>query len=648
MRGVSIFAVVGVLALCLGLALQAEATPKGRVIILGFDGMDPGITQTMIASGELPNLAKLQKQGGFETLASSNPPQSPTAWSNFATCMTPVHHGVFDFLRRDPKTYFPSPGFGSTKRPDLAPDGALLKGPMYESHRKGASFWKVASDAGLKVKALAVPFAYPAEPLGGDCRELCGLDVPDIRGTQSFYFALSEEFKTEEPVAGGMHMPLAFAGDTATVKIPGICPSGRDSKYAEVPVTIQADRAGKKVTITVEGKSAVLGQGEWSPWFEWTFALSPKYTVRAISQFHLVEGGTPIRLYMTCLQIHPREPMMPISEPAQYAAELADRYGLYKTVGWAHDTKALQQNDMTEDMFLDDAKRTVAWNEKLTLDEMDRGNFDLLLSGWTATDRISHLFWAYRDPQHPLYTAEKAAKYGRVVETAYMQADGIVGEVSKRLKDNDLLLVMSDHGFHSFRYGFSVNTWLAQNGYLAIKGQSGAAANFTDTKYLQGYDWSRTKAYGLGLGMIFLNLQGREGKGIVDPKDAPALLEEIKNKLLAVTDPKTGNKIFGDIFVTLDARGESAVDAPDLQLGYADGYQTAKASASGAAPKDIFEANTDKWSGEHASSDVKSTPGILFSNKKLPEGASLLDLGVTTLRYLGVKAPSALEGKPLL
>ncbi len=636
----------GMLLLSLLLVPAADAAPKGRVIILGFDGMDPEITGKMIAAGELPNFAKLMKQGAFEPLASSNPPQSPTAWSNFATCTTPVHHGVFDFLCRDPKTYLPSPGFGSTKRPDLAPDGALLKAPLYESHRKGISFWKAASDAGLKVKALAVPFAYPAEPLGGDCRQLCGLDVPDLRGTQSTYFALSEEFKAPEPVAGGMHLPLQFAGDTATVNIPGIAPS-KSTKYAEVPVTIKADRAGKKVTLSVEGRSETLAQGEWSPWFEWTFALSPKYRVRAISQFHLIEAGTPIRLYMTCLQIHPREPMMPISTPPQFAAELADRYGLYKTVGWAHDTKALQQDDMTEDMFLEDARRTVDWNATLTLDEIDRGNFDLLLSGWTATDRISHLFWAYRDPKHPLYRAGKAAKYGRVVETSYAQADGITGEVMKRLKDNDLLMVMSDHGFHSFRYGFSVNTWLAQNGYLAIKGQN-AAAKFTDEKYLQGYDWARTKAYGLGLGMIFLNLKGREGKGIVDPKDAPALLEEIKTKLLAVSDPKTGDRIFRDIFVTLNAQGESAIDAPDIQLGYADGYQTAKASAAGAAPKEIFEANTDKWSGEHASSDVAFTPGILFSNKKLPEGASLLDLGVTALHYLGLTPPGGFEGKSLL
>ncbi len=628
-------------------ACSAQAVPKGRVIILGFDGMDPGIVQDMMGKGELPRLAKLAKDGSFAPLASSNPPQSPTAWSNFATCRTPVHHGVFDFLRRDPKTYFPSPGFGSSKRPDLAPDGALLRGPRYESNRKGDSFWKVASDAGIKVKALTVPYAYPAEPLGADCCELCGLDVPDIRGTQSTYFAFSEDFTKIEPVPGGMRLPLKFENDTATVQVPGIAP-GKSDTFAEIPVTFKADRAAKRVTLTIQEQNFTIKQGEWSPWVEWTFNLSPMYRVRAISQFHLAEAGEKIRLYMTCLQIHPREPMMPISTPVHYASELADRYGLFKTIGWTLDTKALQSNDLGEDEFLEDAKRTVAWNARLTLDELDRGHFDLLLSGWTATDRISHLFWAFRDPKHPLYTEAMNQKYGRVIEDSYVQADEIVGEVMKRLNGNDLLMIMSDHGFHSFRYGFSVNTWLVRNGYLALKGQSDSATASTDTKYLMDFDWSRTKAYALGLGMIFLNLQGREKQGIVPPNDAPALLAEIKGKLLALTDPNTHERVFSNIYVMANAQGEAAMDAPDLQLGYADGYQTGKASASGAAPKEIFEPNRDKWSGEHASSDIASTPGIFFSNKKITGAPCLLDLGVTALTYLDTPVPSTFEGKPLL
>ena len=628
--------------------LRKGEAARGRVIILGFDGVDPRITQEMMDKGELPNLKKLAESGVFTPLASSNPPQSPTAWSNFATCTEPVDHGIFDFLRRNPANYLPGVGFGSAKRPDLLPDGALTESLVYQSHRKGKTFWKVANEQGLKVKALVVPFAYPADDLTDDCCQLCGLDVQDIRATQSTYFAFSEDFEKVDSMPGGMRLPLRFEGDSTVVQVPGIGVPGKRGEFVEVPVHIQADRNARRATLRVQDQEVTLGEGEWSKWMEWTFELSPKYNVRAISRFHVMEAGENVRVYMTCLQYHPREPMIPISSPGAFADELADRYGLYKTIGWAYDTKALQQDDMTEEMFLQDIKQTMAWRETLALDEIDRGNFDLLVAAWTAPDRVSHLFWRFRDPKHPLYTPEGAEKYGRVVEDTYIKMDEIVGKVMDRIEENDLLMIMSDHGFHSFRYGFSVNTWLVRNGYLAVKGQTDPETAYTDDKYLLGFDWARSKAYGLGLGMIFVNQRGREGQGMVSMEEKPALLEELKEKLMSVTDPATGDKIFGNVYLTVEAKGASAIDAPDIQLGYTDGYQTDKGSAAGGMTENIFEPNLNKWSGEHASSDTASTSGIFFSNRPITAEPTLLDLGVTALKYLGATPPPSFQGKPLL
>jgi predicted AlkP superfamily phosphohydrolase/phosphomutase len=259
------------------------------------------------------------------------------------------------------------------------------------------------------------------------------------------------------------------------------------------------------------------------------------------------------------------------------------------------------------------------------------------------------VFWRFRDPKHPLYNAEGAQKYGRAVEDTYARMDQIVGKVMEKLAPEDLLMVMSDHGFKSFRRAFSVNTWLIRNGYLAVKGQGDAAAAFTDEKFLKGFDWSKSRAYGLGLGSIYLNLAGREGQGTVTAEQAPALLAEIKQKLLELTDPETGEKVFTAVYLKSDTyKGASESDAPDIQLGYADGYQTEKASVAGAAPKDVLSANADKWSAEHAAADVATTPGILFSNKKLGVNPAIIDLGVTALKYLAVPPAPAFEGKPLI
>jgi len=627
-------------------AASAEAAP--RVIILGFDGVEPSIVDAMLTAGELPNLAKLRDAGTYQRLASSNPPQSPTAWSSFATCVRPGNHGIYDFLRRNPASYMPGLGFGITKHPELAPDGALAKPARYEGYRRGETFWAAANGQGARCKLLIVPFAYPLEPLH-DCSMLAGLDVTDIRGTQSTFFALSEHFTEQEDVAGGVRLPLKFEGDTATVKVPGLRHPQDRRTFVEAPLKVSVDRTARTVTVALQGQTAKLAEGAWSEWLEWAFEVTPKFTIKAISRLYVLEAGDAVRLYMTCLQIHPREPYLPISVPDAYSADVADRYGLYRTVGWSYDTKALQKDEMTEDMFLEDARRRMAWIGTLMVDEIELGRFDLLIAAWTATDRVAHMFWRYRDPDHPLYTAEGAAKYGRTVEETYIKMDDIVGEAMARLKPDDLLMIMSDHGFHSFRKGFSANTWLVRNGYLTVKGQGDRKTAYTDTKYLQGYDWSKTKAYGLGLGSLFLNLQGRERNGIVSPEEAPALLKELRDKLLTVTDPDTGAKVLRNVYLQPDVyTGAAEADAPDIQLGYAEGYQTAKPSAAGAAPKDILIPNDDKWSGEHAASDVEDTPGIFFANKATAQKPSLIDLGVTALEYLGLPVPAAFEGRSLL
>jgi len=644
-------AAVGAGVACGSPQAQQQSRPsgaQGRVIILGFDGVEPSIVEAMLAAGELPSLAKLKQQGSYQRLGSSNPPQSPTAWSSFITCKKPGNHGIYDFLRRNPATYIPGLGFGRTEKPKLGPDGRLSHRPAFKNFRQGEPFWVAANRQGIRCKLLNVPYGYPPDRLK-DSVMLSGLEIPDLRGTQSTFFALSELFEEKESLAGGMRLPLRFEGDSATVSVPGFRhPDTRD--FIDAPMTIKADRAAHKATITVQGAAQTVAQGGWSDWFEWTFNVTAAYAVKAISRVHAFEVGDKVRLYMTCLQYHPKQPYVSISAPEGYAAEIADRAGLYPTVGWTYDTKSMQRDEMTEDAFIDYANQVMAWREALTLDELDRGGFDLLISGWTVTDRIAHMFWRFRDKQHLLYTKEGAKQYGRAIEDNYARMDAIVGKVMAKLKEGDLLIVMSDHGFHSFRTSFSINTWLVRNGYLAVEGQSDPATAFTETKYLQGFDWARTKAYALGLGGVYLNLKGREGQGAVATDEAPALLAELKAKLLAVTDPDTGAKVFSAIYTKDEvyAPGVADADAPDIQLGYADGYQTAKISAAGAAPADIFSPNDDKWSGEHAAADVAITPGILFSSAALASNPAIIDLGPTALKYLGVHAPADYEGKALV
>ena len=631
----------------------AKPAGKGRVVILGFDGVEPSIAEKMMDAGELPNLATLREKGTYKPLNTANPPQSPTAWSSFTTCKYAGNHGVYDFLKRTPENYRPGVGFGTAQHAKLNADGSVAQPAKFESIRKGNSFWSEADRQGARCKILVVPFAYPADDLAQGCM-LCGLGVPDIRGTTSTYYAFSDEFTKQEGVSGGIQFPLEFSGDKASLTIPGarnpqVTRSGDPGAYVEIPLEFTVDRAAQSVAIKLPTETLTVKEGDWTKWIEWTFDVTPQFKVHAISRFLVLEAGEHVRVYMACLQYDPRNPYIRMSTPEKYSGELADRYGLYKTIGWIYDTHALRQDALTDDTFLEDMEKTVTFKERLALDELDRGDFELLIAAWTATDRVAHLFWRFRDPKHPLYTEEGAKKYGRAIENTYIRMDQIVGKVMQKLEPNDLLMIMSDHGFHSFRTGLNVNTWLIRNGYLAVDGMTNPDTAFNNESYLMGYDWARSKAYSLGLGSIFLNLKGREGNGTVDPADADALIQEIRGKLLDVTDPATGAKVFTAIYTRDEFKGVAEADAPDLQLGYAEGYQSTKDTVKGSAPEALFEPNTDKWSGEHASSDVALTPGIFFSNQSIGDrDPRIVDLGVTAMRYLGTKVPADFEGEDLL
>ncbi len=630
---------------------------RGRVVILGFDGVEPTIVDTMLAAGELPNLAGLRRQGSYHLLNTTIPPQSPVAWSSFATCKNPGGHGIYDFFNRDPATYIPGIGFGETTLASLAADGSVVKPPESISSRQGRSFWAVADEQGIRSKILNVPFAYPPDRLEHGLM-ICGLWVPDIRRTTSTSFSISEKHQGIQTDSGVVQVPLRFDGDVALVDIPGPTDPSKETETNErvfsfMEVKITADRTEDQIAIETGGKSFTLRKGEWSDWIESTYEQTSAYSVHAISRFYLIEVAEGVHLYMTCLQFHPHNPYVSFSWPPEYSAELADRYGLYKTIGWAYDTHSLSQDVLPETAFLGDVKRTMAWRERLTLDEIDKGNFDLLISAWTATDRVAHMFWRFRDRGHALYTEEGAERFGRALEDTYLKMDDIVGKVMEKLSDDDLLLVLSDHGCSTLQFGFNVNTWLVRNGYATLKGQEDRSQAFGTQSFFRDFDWEKTKAYGAGISSIYLNLRGRERNGIVPPEEADALIEEIRQKLMRdVKAPIDGAEyvpIFKAIYTRHQYTGTAADLAPDLVLAYRKGLRTVGQSMVGEVTKEMFFLNEDKWSGEHSANDAADVPGILFCNRRISgKKPHITDLGVTALNYLGIKAPPDFEGKALI
>ncbi|MCL5005865.1 MAG: alkaline phosphatase family protein [Acidobacteria bacterium] len=637
---------------------QATRPVTNQVVVLGFDGMSPVLAAKWMEEGKLPNFEHLAQTGTFMKLGTTNPPESPVAWASFATGLGPGGTGIYDFLARNPKTYLPRIALVAKRKPKFLFGLIPIRPPKVTNERHGIPFYEAVADAGYKTTVLRMPLEFPPSPVPGG-KLLAGLGVPDVRGTWGTFFYFASDLAPEQAgntEFGGKLVRLNLDGADATAEISGpVDPTTNTYRRISVPVSFQVTPDKKAVTIRLDGQTETVAARHWSKWFEEKFPVNFFLSVHAISRFYVLESSPALRVYMCPLNIDPKDPALPVSYPANWSKQLADKWGDFKTLGWWHDTWGLNEGRISDGVFLQDTFRTMNTLTKILLNQLQDHPPSLMVAVYTSTDSVSHMFWRLMDPQSPTYNPVEAKKYGDAILETYEQCDKVVGEVEKRMKPGGTLIIVSDHGFHAFNKGFNTNTWLVKNGYMVLKNPNAEEKKYTlDNLFSQGsffpnVDWSQTKAYALGLGQIYLNIYGRERYGIVEPgAQAHQLEEEIRSKLLAYRDPQTHQPVLEGVYLghQID-HGAYAKEAPDLQLDFYPGYRTSWETSLGAIPPGIVVTNTRKWSGDHCASDPKDTQAILFINRKLDSSdPRIIDVAPTVLKMFNVSPPDQLDGKP--
>ena len=639
--GLGLLLFAGLLALgSQGCGGTSHAAGQGdqRVIVLGFDGMDYALTRDLISQGKMPNFERLAAQGTFTHLGTSAPPLSPVAWSNFITGMDSGGHGIFDFIHRDPKTMVPYLSTSLTHEPEPVKVLGIeipfwTRGGGTELMRRGEAFWEVLEEKGIRTEILRMPANYP--PTGKATRELSGMGTPDMMGTYgTFSFYTSELFFPSDDVGGGEVYEAWEENGVVKENLYGPAISADGKKKMEAPFEVYIDPEDDLAKLVVGDEERILAAGEWSDWVPVTFELSAIDSIDVVARFYLRSVRPEFEMYVSPLNFDPRAPMEVISTPEDYAAELADATGVFYTQGMPEDTKALSEGILSVDEFLAQAK--IAGEElehqyHYVLDQFDEG---LLFYYFGNLDQVSHMLWRAVDPEHPAYDVERDAPYAQVVEDLYRKADEIVGYTLERMGDETQLIIMSDHGFTSWRRSFHLNNWLFENGYLAVRNKDLSK----DPGYLLNIDWSRTRAYGLGLNGLYVNLPGRERDGIVDPAQRRALLEEIRQGLLQVIDPETGAPAITKVYLRDDFEyQQEAGVGPDMVIGYAKKTRGSNESAGGAVPPTMFSDNTEEWSGDHGM-DHETVPGILLASQPMKKPAtSLQNLAASILAEFGIE-----------
>ncbi len=670
------------------------------LVVLGIDGLDPEVLAKVIEEHpeRMKNFRWLTEQAdGIQSLGTSNPPQSPVAWSNFITGLNPGGHGIFDFIHRDPMTRaltssqttveepFMSVGFPFTPyKIDIGGDAP--------ANRTGKSFWTILAENGIPADIWRMPANFPVEPSKGV--SFPGMMTPAVDsayGECSFWTTdgmrdVDLDYKKVQLISEyNGRIDTSIKGPTNTMKKKK---DGRDVQE-QVALKIYVDRKAGAAAIDVGGERVILKPGEWSNFVRLDFELMPMLASQSgIVRFYLRSIDPEVELYASPVNFDPEAPAFPVSEPSSASADLVKGIGRYYTQGMAEDVNALKNDILTDAEFMQQVD--LVYNERVDmLDyalDLYTGNDDggFLFFYFSTVDLSCHMMWRHTDPAHPAHDAEKAKEdsswwtgregstWENTVEDLYMKMDPVLGTVRERLGDDITLIVMSDHGFAPFRYEFSLNTWLHENGYLVLKpgfekelprDASGFKKQFI---FSGAVDWSKTKAYGMGFNGLYLNRVGREldnpktdedESGIVTEAEAEDLLLEIKRKLEGFVHKETGH---GPILRCALAKeiysGPRVSEAPDMLVGYNAGYGNSDASSTGRIPHALIQENSrdthggklGTFNGNHLMAP-EVVAGTLLSNKPVRAGDHRLeDLTVEILRQYGIEKPAEMQGHPVL
>ena len=622
-----------------------------KLIVLGIDGMDPQLLRKFMQEGKMPNFFRLAEQGSFRELTTSIPPQSPVAWSNLITGMNAGGHGIFDFIHRDPKTF---ELYFSTSRVE-APKHSVHIGNWVvpigsgtaEQLRKGKAFWTVLDEHGIPNSVFRIPANFPPVPAKGET--VSGMGTPDLRGTYgTFTFYTDDPTAVAGAVEGGQIVPVQVENSEVKASLIGPDNSFRKgSPPTTEPFKVAIDPLEAVAKISFQDQEFVLREGEWSSWMPVEFQLIPFFgNVHGICRFYLKQAHPRFQLYVSPINIDPANPALPISTPKSYSRDLSEEVGEFYTQGISEDTKALSSAVLDDAEYLQQAREVLAEHRRIFDAEFPKFREGMFFFYFSSLDLNSHMFWRLMDPKHPGYDAALAQQNANAIEWFYHQIDEVLGEVLPKLDAETTLLVLSDHGFAPYDRSFNLNTWLVQNGYIVMKNDATQDSN----EPLANVDWSKTRAYGLGLNGLYLNLRGRERQGIVAPgAEEDILIKELSDKLLAEKDPKTNLPIITRMDrASVVYQGPYASTGPDLLVGYNRGYRAGWQTILGGFPPDVLEDNTNPWSGDHCM-DFTLVPGVVLSNRRITAAQpALTDIAPTIFAEFGIAKPRDLTGRSIL
>jgi hypothetical protein len=473
-----------------------------------------------------------------------------------------------------------------------------------------------------------MPANFP--PADCEAESLAGMGTPDLTGSNgSFSFFTTDSAETRTEAFGGRIVPIKVENGRADLRIEGPPNSLRkDHAVVAVNMAVHPDPDVPAARFDLGDQQFVLRQGEWSEFVRASFPLIRGLkSASGIFRVYLKQVHPNLSVYVSPVNLDPRDPALPISTPASYSRQLADSLGAFYTQGIAEDTAAYRAGVLSKDEFLEQSRRVLSDSLRMFRYELDRFSNGLLFYYFSSVDQNSHMLWG---------------KYEADLLPIYQAVDTAIGEAMQKAGTTTKLLVISDHGFARFDRAVNLNTFLMQNGFLTLDDPR----NVGDSELFAHVDWSRTLAYAIGLNGIYISQEGRELGGIVPAADKQMVAEKIAARLKDFRDPVSGEPVVSEVYFPETAfQGRNLKYSPDLFVGFRRGYRASWQTALGAVPKLAIEDNTQAWIADHCMASDQ-VPGVILSNREIGATApQLWDVTATVLEEFGVPKASGMIGK---
>ncbi|MEE9394041.1 MAG: alkaline phosphatase family protein [Planctomycetota bacterium] len=693
-------------------AQSSPALPEdARIVVIGVDGLDHGTLQTLMKLGQLPAFEALSSEGTCAKLATTEPAQSPVSWSSLITGLNPDRTGIDGFLRRRfrngevevelslanrdrnlegfasrsfrrwtlgfPMILLLVGGLWQWRRRRRFSGGlalliaavlamtvyysetALPDGiPRAENARQGDAYWDLLDELGVSTATVLAPCSFPVRSLENG-RLVAGFGVPDVRGTPGFWTLYRNDVaKPSFTETGGRIRPLFFSDpsfssgpfqDTVIEGPPDIVIDDGSASLATLQFKLRTDPSQLTARCAESDAEVSLNRGQWSAPLALTFRMSSLVALRGFVRLKWMstlgqESDEKIVVYAdpVFFDVDAMPPGVPISTPADYASQLKKAVGIWETTGWAVATNALKDRMIDTATFMEDAHRVWDDQESLAVFELAQRSARVVTTIFTVPDRV----------QHMMAGRAEEGQIAEEVADAYRRIDAFIARVKKDFsKPGDVLLVVSDHGFAPWRRAVNLNRLLKDAGLLVLKRKS-KVRNLHDNLQtgvaFDEVDWSKTKAYSLGLGKIYLNLRGREPQGIVEPSDTELELRRIEELLSNLRDG-------AQPVVATMSRGAEIYPAgaiphgpADIYVGFHRGYRVSWQTCLGGADEPVIFDNDSPWSADHCGVSPSLVPGVIASNLKLKSEAKVTDLVPTLLAILRQPLPISFNGTSLL